>query len=87
MGGIESGSLWPANQAAPAPVQNDSVALLCDEKNFDAAIRLEQLWNELAQKHSFALRCAYSTDTFVYNVGGPDFLNRICAEHSHVLSS
>src|SRR2546430_1143083 len=37
----------------------EMVALLWSEGNRDAAIRLEQLWNDLARKETFALVCAY----------------------------
>jgi hypothetical protein len=35
------------------------VALLWDAGQSDAALRLEQLWNQIAQSHSFSLVCAY----------------------------
>ncbi|HTV09676.1 MAG TPA: MEDS domain-containing protein [Candidatus Aquilonibacter sp.] len=64
----------------------EMVALLWAEGNRDAALQLEQLWNELGRRHSFHLRCAYPRDGFSR---GPDdaFFARICAEHNHVLSS
>jgi len=37
----------------------EMVALLWAEGNRDAAIRLEELWNDLARKETFALLCAY----------------------------
>lgn len=37
----------------------EMVALLWAEGNRDAAIRLEELWNDLARHESFALLCAY----------------------------
>jgi len=37
----------------------EMVALLWSEGNRDAAIRLEELWNDLARKETFALLCAY----------------------------
>jgi len=65
----------------------EMVAILCADGHFDAAIRLEQLWNELARKHSFALRCAYPSDGFADGTRGKDYLARITAEHSHVLTA
>jgi PAS domain S-box-containing protein len=64
----------------------EMVALLCEQGKAQAAIRLEQLWNELAQSQRFSLRCAYSMKTF----GRPDdgeALFKICLEHTHVLPS
>jgi hypothetical protein len=59
------------------------VALLCARGNVNAAIELEQLWNELAQTHSFRLRCAYP---MTEELKGEPYA-AICAEHSAVLSA
>jgi two-component system CheB/CheR fusion protein len=40
------------------------VALLWAEGNRDAAIRLEELWNDLARRETFALLCAYPISHF-----------------------
>ena len=42
----------------------EMVALLYAEGNRDAAIQLEELWNELARKEAFALLCAYPITSF-----------------------
>jgi DNA-binding NarL/FixJ family response regulator len=60
----------------------EMVALLCAEGRMKAAIELEQLWNELAQTHSFRLRCAYP---MTEALKGEPYAT-ICAEHSAVLS-
>jgi len=76
-----------ANGRAEHPrvvVFGELVALLAAKGDFEAAIRLEQLWNELARKHSFSLRCAYPMDEFAGSKHTEAFL-RICAEHSGVL--
>jgi PAS domain S-box-containing protein len=62
----------------------EMVSLLWTEGKTEAAIRLEQLWNELAKKHSFALRCAYPVATF-YGEQNAQPLMRVCAEHSGVV--
>jgi hypothetical protein len=62
----------------------EMVALLWNDGNRDAALRLEQLWNELARAHDFALRCAYPRECFASQID-QDYMTRICAEHSHVL--
>lgn len=62
----------------------EMVALLWAEGERDAAIRLEQMWNNLAQSHSFALRCAYPMSGFCREEHG-DLLLKICAEHSAVI--
>jgi PAS domain S-box-containing protein len=62
----------------------EMVALLWAEGKGDAAIRLEQLWNSLAQTHAFSLRCAYPMPGFSGRDSSESFL-KICAEHSGVL--
>ncbi len=62
----------------------EMVALLWTEGKIEAAIRLEHLWNELAKKYAFSLRCAYPMATCQ---GEKNIrpLVRICAEHSAAL--
>lgn len=62
----------------------EMVALLWAQGKPEAAIRLEQLWNDLARKHSFSLRCAYPISGFSQEEHSEPFL-RICAEHSSVI--
>jgi signal transduction histidine kinase len=62
----------------------EMVNLLLSDGNFDASLRLEQLWNDLARTHSFELHCAYSMKNFNREGQNQAFLN-ICAEHSHVI--
>jgi signal transduction histidine kinase len=62
----------------------EMVALLWTEDKADAAIRLEQLWNELAETESFSLRCAYPMSGFYREEHG-DLLLKVCAEHSAVI--
>jgi signal transduction histidine kinase len=62
----------------------EMVALLWAEGKADAAIRLEQLWNELAQTYSFSLRCAYPMSSFCREEHG-ELLLKVCAEHSAVI--
>lgn len=62
----------------------EMVALLWAEDNQAAAIRLEELWNDLQKTHSFSLFCAYPMNDF----GGAEFLEplgRVCARHSRVI--
>jgi signal transduction histidine kinase len=62
----------------------EMVALLWAEGNVDAAIKLEQLWNDLARHHSFYLRCAYPLAAFRDESHAKPFL-KICSEHSAVI--
>jgi PAS domain S-box-containing protein len=47
----------------------------------EAAIRLEEMWNDLRGHFEFSLLCAYVLDSFYQENGIP----QICATHSHVL--
>jgi hypothetical protein len=51
----------------------------------DAAIRLEQLLNQLATIYEFDLLCAYELSSFHGKENGHVFEN-ICAQHSAVCS-
>jgi PAS domain S-box-containing protein len=62
----------------------EMVALLWADGNGEAAIRLEELWNNLAKTHSFALFCAYPMQGFKSEAHGTPFLH-ICKEHTRVI--
>ena len=62
-------------------VLGEGVGILCAEGRVKAAIELEQLWNELAQTHTFHVHCAYPMMEELK--GEPHAL--ICAEHSAVV--
>jgi signal transduction histidine kinase len=64
----------------------EMVALLWADGKYDAAIRLEQLWNELGKEHSFFLHCAYPIKSFSQDHHSEPFL-KICSEHSDVIPS
>jgi signal transduction histidine kinase/ActR/RegA family two-component response regulator len=62
----------------------EMVALLWAEGNFSAAIRLEELWNELQKLHSFSLFCAYPMN----ELRGERFVephSSVCSLHSRVI--
>ena len=59
----------------------EMVALLYAAGNPAGAIRVEQLWNELAQRQSFSLYCAYPLSSLEKNLD-VDALVEICAEHA-----
>jgi PAS domain S-box-containing protein len=62
----------------------EMVSLLWAQGKPDAALRLEQLWNDLGKTHDFSLRCAYPIGNFAREEDGEPFL-KICAEHSGVI--
>jgi PAS domain S-box-containing protein len=60
----------------------EMVAVLCARGQVEAALQLERLWNELAQRLEFSLFCAYPWDQFP----SADLVNafqQVCAEHHH----
>ena len=62
----------------------EMVALLWAEGNRSAAIRLEELWNELAKEQTFALFCAYPMHAFVSEEDGQPF-GSVCTCHTRVI--
>jgi len=64
----------------------EMVAVLWAQGNKEGAIRLEELWNDLAKTYSFALFYAYPLQSFVNNSNAAPFVH-ICHQHSRVISS
>ena len=81
---IERASGAPENGQRRVVAFGEMVALLWADGEVDAAIRLEQLWNDLARTHTFSLRCAYPIKGFDRHQHGTPFL-KICSEHSGVI--
>jgi PAS domain S-box-containing protein len=85
IGGTIARARAAANSDQPRVlVFGEMVALLWADGRHEAAIRLEELWNDLATKHSFSLRCAYPMNGFHKHEHAEPFM-RICAEHSGVI--
>ncbi len=61
----------------------EMVDVLWKEGKSEAAIRLEMLWNRLAQRFGFALLCGYSMGNFYKQTKG---FEAICREHTHVVA-
>lgn len=62
----------------------EMVAILCAREKPEAALRLEQLWNDLAGKHTFSLLCAYPARLFRGDDQTRSF-RAICSAHDSVL--
>jgi hypothetical protein len=62
----------------------EMVDVLCRREQLDDAIRLEQMWNELAKTHRFTLLCAYSMSNLYREVNGSAY-PRICDVHDHLV--
>jgi PAS domain-containing protein len=62
----------------------EMVALLWADGNRAAAIRLEELWNDLSKTHSFSLFCTYPMQGFDGEAYEMEF-TEICRQHSQVI--
>lgn len=65
-------------------VFGEMVAVLWEGGHFEAAIQLEQIWNEMITRHSFSLLCAYPIACFAHE-SQHELFSRICREHTHVV--
>jgi PAS domain S-box-containing protein len=68
----------------PLRAFGEMVALLWQKGNADAAIRLEELWNDLGKKYTFSLFCAYPMSGFCSEAHGQPFTH-ICKAHTRVI--
>jgi PAS domain S-box-containing protein len=76
------------NGGGPSSIRayGEMVDLLWRDGNPEAAIRLEELWNDLIGEYSFALLCAYPMGNFYKESHSADF-ERVCHTHSSVVPS
>jgi hypothetical protein len=62
----------------------EMVGVLWEDRQFSAAVRLEQYWNRLMAQSSFSLYCAYAIDIL-----GPNFraetVECLLCEHTHLI--
>ena len=74
-----------AADGRPVRIFGEMVAVLWAQGNVAGALRLEDLWNQLADVHPFRLFCAYPTEAF----GGQNMapLRAVCHRHSHVIAA
>ena len=73
-----------ARERRPVLAFGEMSDFLSREGNLDGAIRLEELWNELAETYTFSLLCAYSLSAFSEDTHDAA-LRAICNQHAHVL--
>ena len=83
IGALVSGAEARTRQGHRLVVYGEMVALLWAEGKRDATVRLEELWNELAEKHKFqpALRLSGKR---IHPPGAPPAFFNICGEHTHI---
>jgi PAS domain S-box-containing protein len=62
----------------------EMVDVLWKDGNASGAIRVEELWNDLAGQHSFSLLCAYAMGNFYMEAHTAAF-EEICRQHHHVI--
>ena len=63
-------------------VFGEMVAVLWENGQREAALRLEELWNEMLSRHSFHLHCAYPK----HILDGEADAAAVCGSHSHVIT-
>ena len=86
IGGFIEAAARAAKSEEPRVVMfGEAVALLQAEGNADAAIRFEQLGNDLPKTHKVDILCAYSLSSF-HNEEDEHVFQSICAQHSAVYS-
>ena len=83
IGGIVAAAV-AASQRGNVAIFGEMVAILWAEGKTEAAIQLEELWNDLGQEHPFSLLCAYPIAGFNRTEHEESFL-RVCAEHSSLI--
>jgi signal transduction histidine kinase/ActR/RegA family two-component response regulator len=69
---------------ATVRVFGEMVDVLWREGRADAALRLEELWNEVAAEESFSLLCGYSLGHF-RDTAGARLFDDVCRQHSHAV--
>ena len=71
-------------EGAPVCAYGEMVDLLWKGGNPTGAIKLEELWNELASSHDFSLLCAYNMGNFDSASDAEQFAT-ICGQHTRVV--
>lgn len=82
VGGV-IGQALAGRTTTPLRAYGEMVDVLWKRGNEEAAIRLEVLWNDLSRTHPFQLLCGYSIGNFYKQT---DAFERICEQHTHVLT-
>lgn len=75
-----------ANAGSQIRAFGDLVSLLWQDGNTNAAIRLEELWNELAAAYPISLLCSYAGGDFLTAAGHAD-KQRVSRLHTHILDT
>jgi hypothetical protein len=70
------------SRGEPIRIYGEMVAVLWAQGRHRAAIRLEHLWNQLAQRRRFSLLCGYPSSVVQYAEGS--LIREVCACHTAV---
>jgi MEDS: MEthanogen/methylotroph, DcmR Sensory domain len=73
------------SRGQPVRAHGEMVDLLVADGIPDAAVELEELWNEFSREHHFTLLCGYSTSTLETTGDSHRVSDRIRALHSDVV--
>ena len=71
-------------ERTPVRAYGEMVDVLWKNGQADAAIKLEVLWNELANQYSFSLLCGYAIGNFYKQTSK---LEEVVAQHTHVVGA
>lgn len=82
VGRIVAGKLESLSAPARLRAYGEMVDVLWNDGHRGAAIRLEELWNDLQGRHAFTLLCAYAMASFYKE---PAAIHRVCSTHTHVV--
>jgi hypothetical protein len=66
----------------PVRAYGEMVDVLWRQGKSEAAIKLEIMWNELAQTHAFQLLCGYSMGNFYKQT---EHFDNVCRQHTQVI--
>jgi hypothetical protein len=75
-----------ATRPGPVRIVQEMGTVLWAQGNTRAALRVEELWNEIAPLHAFSLVCAYPTSAYSAENDDDSFLP-VCLTHTHVRTS
>ena len=77
-------SLCAGRTPCPIRAYGEMVDLLWQNGNAEGAIKLEMLWNGLANAYDFSLMCGYAVGHFYKETRDPRYLE-VCDQHSHII--
>jgi len=78
------GVLATASKQGNVRAFGEMVAVLWQQGNQNAAIRLEEIWNAFMETHALSLCCAYPINSFGTDADASLFM-KVCAQHTPVL--